>query len=63
MIFSIILFALIYILLFITFLYLLNNKIQHGPDKDQDHHTKAPGVSDAIASDLFNQRGRASSQQ
>jgi cytochrome d ubiquinol oxidase subunit I len=62
-VFSIILFALIYILLFITFIYLLNNKIQHGPDEDQDHHTKAPGVSDAIAAGLFTQKGRASTQE
>lgn len=33
-IFSLVLFSLIYLLLFILFLYLLNNKIQHGPDDD-----------------------------
>jgi cytochrome bd-type quinol oxidase subunit 1 len=62
-VFSIILFALIYILLFITFIYLLNRKIQHGPDEDQDHYTKAPGVSDPIAATLFAQKGRASNQK
>jgi cytochrome bd-type quinol oxidase subunit 1 len=62
-VFSIILFALIYILLFITFIYLLNRKIQHGPDDDQDHHTKAPGVNEAIAAGLFSKKGRASSQE
>jgi cytochrome d ubiquinol oxidase subunit I len=43
-VFSIILFTLIYILLFATFVYLLNSKIQHGPVDDQGHHDKAPGV-------------------
>jgi cytochrome d ubiquinol oxidase subunit I len=61
--FSIILFALIYILLFVTFIYLLNRKIQHGPDEDQDHYTKAPGVNDPIATALFTKKGRASSQE
>jgi cytochrome d ubiquinol oxidase subunit I len=55
--FSIILFALIYILLFITFLYLMNRKIQHGPDDDEGHHTKAIGTG---SDDLFGQKGRAS---
>jgi len=62
-VFSIILFTLIYTLLFITFIYLLNSKIQHGPDDDEGHHTKAIGVSsDAsdIAEDLFSHKGRAS---
>jgi cytochrome d ubiquinol oxidase subunit I len=31
-VFSLILFGLIYLLLFILFIYLLNEKIQHGPD-------------------------------
>ena len=65
-VFSIILFALIYTLLFITFLYLLNSKIQHGPDDDVDHHTKAIGVSSDtsdIAGDLFSRKGRASNQK
>jgi cytochrome d ubiquinol oxidase subunit I len=35
--FSLILFTLVYILLFILFIYLLNNKIKHGPYNDQDH--------------------------
>lgn len=39
-VFSIILFALIYTLLFVTFIYLLNRKIQHGPEDDEGHHTK-----------------------
>jgi len=55
-VFSIILFALIYILLFFTFLYLLNKKIQHGPDDDQGHHTKAKGMS---PEDLFKKQERA----
>lgn len=54
--FSIILFTLIYILLFITFIYLLNNKIQHGPVDDEGHHIKAPGVDPV---DLFSKQGRA----
>lgn len=54
--FSIILFALIYTLLFATFIYLLNRKIQHGPQDDEGHHTKAVGVTD----DIFTQKGRAS---
>ncbi len=65
-VFSIILFSLIYTLLFITFLYLLNSKIQHGPDDDVDHHTKAIGVSSDtsdIAGDLFSRKGRASNQK
>ena len=55
-VFSIILFSLIYILLFITFIYLLNNKIQHGPDDDEGHHTKAAGVE---SEDLFSKQARA----
>lgn len=54
--FSIIMFTLIYILLFATFIYLLNAKIQHGPEDDEGHHVKAPGAAD----DLFLQKGRAS---
>lgn len=34
-IFSLIMFTVVYIMLFILFLYLLNKKIQHGPDTDQ----------------------------
>jgi len=56
-VFSIIMFLLIYLLLFITFLYLLNEKIQHGPEDDEGHHVKAIGVSE----DPFLQKGRASS--
>ena len=55
-VFSIILFTLIYILLFTTFLYLLNKKIQHGPGDDEGHHTKAPGVD---PDDLFTKEARA----
>ncbi|MEI6323580.1 MAG: cytochrome ubiquinol oxidase subunit I [bacterium] len=55
-VFSIILFALIYILLFITFIYLLNKKIQHGPDDDEGRHTLAPGVD---PEDLFSKQARA----
>ena len=61
-VFSIILFALIYILLFITFIYLLNSKIQHGPVEDEGHHTKAPGIGENNVEDLFIKKGRASSQ-
>jgi len=61
-VFSIILFALIYILLFLTFIYLLNRKIQHGPDEDEGHHVKAVGVGENIAEGLFGQKGRASRQ-
>ena len=56
-VFSIILFALIYTLLFITFIYLLNRKIQHGPDDDEGHHTKASGLTNG---DIFTKKGRAS---
>ena len=55
-VFSIILFSLIYILLFITFIYLLNNKIQHGPDDDAGHHTKAVG---ADPEELYSKQARA----
>lgn len=55
-VFSIILFCLVYLLLFATFLYLLNDKIQHGPEDDEGHHTRAPGTGE----DLFAQKGRAS---
>jgi len=57
-IFSIILFALVYLLLFAAFLYLLNNKIQHGPMDDEDHHGKAPGYLDPR--ELLARKGRAS---
>jgi cytochrome d ubiquinol oxidase subunit I len=56
-VFSIILFTLIYTLLFITFIYLLNRKIQHGPEDDDGHHTRAVGLSDG---ELFTKKGRAS---
>jgi cytochrome d ubiquinol oxidase subunit I len=55
-VFSIIMFTLIYILLFITFIYLLNRKIQHGPDDDAGHHTKALG---ADPEDVFVKEPRA----
>ena len=55
-VFSIILFCLVYLMLFATFLYLLNDKIQHGPEDDEGHHMKAPGVDD----DFLAQKGRAS---
>lgn len=55
-VFSIILFCLVYLLLFATFLYLLNDKIQHGPEDDEGHHTKAVGVDD----DFLARKGRAS---
>ena len=32
---SLVLFVLIYALLFVLFIYLLNEKIQHGPDQEQ----------------------------
>ena len=56
-VFSIILFTLIYTLLFITFIYLLNRKIQHGPDDDDGYHTRAVGLADG---ELFTKKGRAS---
>jgi cytochrome d ubiquinol oxidase subunit I len=37
--FSLILFTLVYTLLLILFLYLLNKKIQHGPDNSQIQHS------------------------
>jgi len=55
-VFSIIMFSLIYILLFITFIYLLNKKIQHGPVDDEGHHVKAPGVD---PEDIFSKQARA----
>jgi cytochrome bd-type quinol oxidase subunit 1 len=57
-IFSIILFFLIYLLLFVTFIYLLNRKIQHGPDDDDGHHDKAP---EGFSAPFFLKKGRASS--
>ena len=56
-VFSIILFALIYTLLFVTFLYLLNRKIQHGPEDDEGHHDKAP---EGFSVPFFLKKGRAS---
>jgi cytochrome d ubiquinol oxidase subunit I len=55
-VFSIILFTLIYSLLFASFIYLINRKIQHGPEDDEGHHTKAIG----LAEDIFTKKGRAS---
>lgn len=55
-VFSIILFTLIYILLFAAFIYLLNKKIQHGPDDDEGRHTLAPGVD---PEDVFVKKPRA----
>jgi len=55
-VFSIILFTLIYILLFATFIYLLNDKIQHGPEDDAGHHDKAPGAN---PEDVFTKQARA----
>ncbi len=56
-VFSIILFTLIYLLLFITFLYLLNSKIQHGPVDDEGHHVKAVGIDPGA---ILSHKGRAS---
>jgi cytochrome d ubiquinol oxidase subunit I len=56
-VFSIILFTLIYFILFMAFIYLLNRKIQHGPVDDEGHHTKALGVD---PEDLFAKQARAS---
>jgi len=58
-VFSIILFALIYSLLFLTFIYLLNKKIQHGPDDDEGHHIKAIGHTDNDG-EILSSKGRAS---
>ena len=49
-VFSIVLFALIYILLFLMFLYLMNKKIQHGPDNDTDQHIDSQPVTGKIYS-------------
>jgi cytochrome d ubiquinol oxidase subunit I len=47
---SIIMFGIVYLLLFILWLMLLNNKIQHGPDPvDGSKHTAAEGAIDAAA--------------
>ena len=58
-VFSIILFALIYSLLFLTFIYLLNKKIQHGPDDDEGSHIKSIGHSDN-GGEVLSSKGRAS---
>ena len=50
-VFSLILFTGVYLLLFILFLYLLNKKIQHGPDteiQDFDDENAARGINDLI---------------
>ncbi len=46
--FSLIMFSLIYTLLFALFLYLLNKKIQHGPDElpQEEHRPLQEGISD-----------------
>jgi cytochrome d ubiquinol oxidase subunit I len=55
-VFSIILFALIYILLFLMFLYLMNKKIQHGPDADTDQLIDTQSVTGKV----FSKENRAS---
>jgi cytochrome d ubiquinol oxidase subunit I len=55
-VFSIILFALIYILLFLMFLYLMNKKIQHGPDADTDQLIDTQTVTGKV----FSKENRAS---
>ena len=39
---SIIMFSLIYLLLFVLFIYLLDEKIRHGPDEEEPPPSKAP---------------------
>lgn len=51
--FSLILFALIYTLLLILFLYMMNKKIQHGPDATDDLHDHRPQQAEM---GMFNQR-------
>jgi cytochrome d ubiquinol oxidase subunit I len=59
-VFSIILFTLIYLLLFVTFIYLLNAKIQHGPVDDEGHHDKAPGAKvEDVADEVLAKKPRA----
>ena len=48
-VFSLILFTLLYTLLFALFIFLLNRKIQHGPeykDEDDESETHSPGLEE-----------------
>jgi cytochrome bd-type quinol oxidase subunit 1 len=52
--FSLIMFVVLYFILFVLFVYLLNEKIQHGPDPlDEDVHVAA--LPDTFK-DLFGRR-------
>ncbi|MFI0434953.1 MAG: cytochrome ubiquinol oxidase subunit I [Parachlamydiaceae bacterium] len=50
---SIIMFSIVYLILFILFIYLLNEKIAHGPEEENGGQTLPD--SDGIYRDLFNQ--------
>jgi len=49
-IFSLVLFTLVYLLLFILFIYLLNKKIKHGPDfgLEENHSSRLHDMADSI---------------
>jgi cytochrome d ubiquinol oxidase subunit I len=52
-------FVILYILLFILFIYLLNGKIQHGPDPlDKDEEVPVTSLPDTFK-DIFSRRARA----
>jgi cytochrome d ubiquinol oxidase subunit I len=60
---SIIMFGLIYLMLFIVWVWVLNSKIQHGPDDgthdehdDDDHHPRDGGLLDVASSLATHQR-------
>jgi len=50
----------LYIILFILFIYLLNGKIQHGPDPlEKDEEVPVTSLPDTFK-DIFQRRARAS---
>ena len=60
MVFSLIMFVLLYSLLFVLFLYLLNRKIQAGPEELEEVETVAVGSLPDTFRDVFRrQRPRA----
>jgi cytochrome bd ubiquinol oxidase subunit I len=48
---SLIMFAFVYLLLFILFIYLLTRKIQHGPDDEEESHEMPDSWKAVLRSD------------
>jgi len=46
---SLVMFTLIYVMLFGLFIYLLNKKIQHGPDVDTDQHEPSSRMNSSFS--------------